>query len=137
MTLTASTSVVNAVAKPTSSQDLKDLDISTLGTEQFQILSLSDISTGDKIPQAVVSLGVQVLTMEEYENQLHETIYEYERWTPTGGWGSDYPGHLLPTDPGRWSNEDGSKFGMDMADVENVLSEGMVSVDHWQNEARL
>ena len=119
----------------TTKVDLKDVEISTPGiTEQFLSLSLSDISTGEKIPQAAVNVGIQVLSMTEFENQLHETIYEYERWTPTGGWGSDYPGNLLPTDPGRWGNEDGSKFGMDMTYVgEHVSSPPPTLCAHFSN----
>jgi hypothetical protein len=28
-------------------------------------------------------------------------VYEYQRWQPVVLWGSDFPGHFLPTDPGR------------------------------------
>lgn len=118
----------------TTKLDLKDVEITLGMAEAFHTLSLSDIKNGEKISSATVTIGVQVKTMEEYEAELHDTIYEYERWTPTGGWGSDYPGHLLPTDPGRWSSEDGSKWGMEMAEVEPPIPEGMVSSDHWQNE---
>jgi hypothetical protein len=37
-------------------------------------------------------------------------IYEYERHQPELGWGNSFPGHLLPSDKGRFSNEGGSLF---------------------------
>lgn len=35
-----------------------------------------------------------------------EEVFENQRFQPLGGWGSKWPGHLMPTDPGRWSSGD-------------------------------
>jgi hypothetical protein len=40
-----------------------------------------------------------------------KVFYENERYQPfVGGYGSSYPGYLLPQDRGRWSNRAGSAF---------------------------
>ena len=36
-----------------------------------------------------------------------EEVFENQRYQPFRGWGSSWPGHLLPTDCGRWSNRIG------------------------------
>lgn len=39
-----------------------------------------------------------------------EEIFENQRYQPlAGGWGSKWPGHMLPSDPSRYSNRDYSK----------------------------
>jgi hypothetical protein len=38
-----------------------------------------------------------------------EQVYEYERWVIGKDWGSSSD-HYLPTDPGQWSNEEGTFF---------------------------
>lgn len=38
-----------------------------------------------------------------------EEIFENQRYQPLAGWGSKWPGHMLPGDPSRWSNRDYSK----------------------------
>ena len=59
--------------------------------------------------------SMDILAASSIEEQ---TVYEYQRWQPVRFiavtanfmlkclqvvlWGSDYPGHLLPTDPGRF-----------------------------------
>jgi vacuolar protein sorting-associated protein 13A/C len=35
-----------------------------------------------------------------------EEVFENQRFQPVAGWGSKWPGHLMPTDPGRWSSRD-------------------------------
>jgi vacuolar protein sorting-associated protein 13A/C len=37
---------------------------------------------------------------------VEEEVFEDERYQPLAGWGSAWPGHLLPTDPGHWSKRD-------------------------------
>ena len=39
---------------------------------------------------------------------ITEEVFENERYQPLLGWGSSWPGHLLPMDPQRWSKHDGS-----------------------------
>ena len=38
---------------------------------------------------------IDAVTREE------QHAFEYQRWQPIVEWGSEYPGHLLPTDLGR------------------------------------
>ncbi|KAJ7562087.1 hypothetical protein O6H91_03G054700 [Diphasiastrum complanatum] len=38
--------------------------------------------------------------------EVVDEIFENERYHPFFGWGSSWPCHLLPTDPGRWSRRD-------------------------------
>lgn len=59
-------------------------------------------------------------------------VYEYERWQPVVHWGHDFPGHFLPTDPGRWSNEDCSKFGNSFENVAPPLKEGWEEITSWE-----
>lgn len=44
---------------------------------------------------------------EGFVTQLFE-VFENERFQPFRGWGSTYPGHLLPTDRSRFSDRSGS-----------------------------
>lgn len=41
-------------------------------------------------------------------------LFENQRFQPLAGFGSSYPGHLLPTDRGKWSNREGKLYAMDM-----------------------
>ncbi len=44
-----------------------------------------------------------IVSVEEAKKVQEHTVYEYQRWQPVLGWGStDPPGHLLPTDRGRY-----------------------------------
>lgn len=50
-----------------------------------------------QIEVEVVQMDVdQASSIEEHR------VYEYQRWQPVVLWGSDFPGHFLPTDPGRF-----------------------------------
>ena len=44
-------------------------------------------------------------------------IYENQRWQPIRGWGSSYPGHLLPTDRCRYNLGDGRRGAMRWSDI--------------------
>lgn len=59
------------------------------------------------------------------------TAYEFERFTPIIGWGSDSPGHLLPTDPGRWCSGDGKKWSLKFDDVVPEMPSGFVETTQW------
>lgn len=60
-----------------------------------------------------------------------QTLYEFQRWQPVVLWGSDYPGHLLPTDPGRWSSADGRRFAETFDEVAPALPEGWETLKPW------
>lgn len=59
------------------------------------------------------------------------TLYEFQRWQPVVLWGADYPGHLLPTDPGRWSTSDGRRFAETFEQVAPPLIEGWETIKPW------
>lgn len=48
---------------------------------------------------------------------FEETFYEFQRWQPVRGWGSNKPGFLLPTDPHRFFTCDGSFQTMAWDDI--------------------
>lgn len=92
----------------------------------------------EQIEVEVVKMDVdQASSIEEHR------VYEYQRWQPVVLWGSDFPGHFLPTDPGRfvlqstqshlcrWSSADGQKFGKTFAEVEPPLEEGWTVLSQW------
>ena len=82
------------------------------GVAEDLTLTLVDVKTGSSI-NSTVSIKVSVLTQSSFASIRTDVVFEYERWTPTGKWGSDYPGHLLPSDPGSWSDENAKVFGME------------------------
>ncbi len=84
------------------------------------------------------------MDVEQASSIEEHRVYEYQRWQPVVLWGSDSPGHLLPTDPGkydfhlftflhsaRWSTADGTIFGNSFTDVEPKLPEGWTVVSQW------
>jgi hypothetical protein len=64
-------------------------------------------------------------TMDTY------SAFEYQRFEPIVGWGHDLPGHLLPTDPGRWASGDGKKWGLKFDDVVPQMPEGYEETAPW------
>mgnify|MGYP000406179995 FL=1 len=58
------------------------------------------------------SLSGQQGTSSLFDNEpivIGEEIFENQRYQLLAGWGSRWPGHFLPTDPGRWSTRDMQK----------------------------
>ncbi len=45
--------------------------------------------------------------------------------------GSDYPGHLLPTDKGRWGSENGKTFGKTFDEVAQELPANWEVINPW------
>jgi len=64
-------------------------------------------------------------------HEIEQYEYEYERWQPIVGWGQSYPGHLLPTDPGSFSNHSCDRFGKKFEEVEPNILDGY-EADIWQ-----
>ncbi|GMI43806.1 hypothetical protein TrCOL_g12223 [Triparma columacea] len=93
-------------------------------------LNLVDVKTGEPV-NSTVSIEVEIVSLEAFNCIRTDVVFEYERWTPTARWGSSYPGHLLPTDPGSWSDSTCSNFGMDMTSIAPPLPEGWKSPDGW------
>ncbi|BBN04917.1 vacuolar protein sorting-associated protein 13A/C [Marchantia polymorpha subsp. ruderalis] len=55
----------------------------------------------------VSALGVKRAVRESGVGEtVEEEVFENERYQPLSGWGSKWPGHLLPSDPGRYSDRD-------------------------------
>jgi hypothetical protein len=44
----------------------------------------------------------------EESGVFEEELFENERFQPFRGFGSNFPGHLLPTDRNKWSDRSGS-----------------------------
>lgn len=47
-------------------------------------------------------------------------------------WGADYPGHLLPTDPGRYCSQAGQNFAMKFDDVVPDIPPGWETTVEWR-----
>lgn len=58
---------------------------------------------------------------------MYQYIYEYERYHPELGWGNSSPGHLLPSDRGKYSNEGATVFSRD--DMHLLID---ASMRHWE-----
>ncbi|KAL2613699.1 hypothetical protein R1flu_025391 [Riccia fluitans] len=58
-----------------------------------------------------------------------EEIFENQRFQPLAGWGSKWPGHLMPTDPGRWSSRDYSASSQEFSELR--LPPGWIWTSQW------
>ena len=61
---------------------------------------------------------------------IHEA-FEFQRFEPIVGWGNDSPGHLLPTDPGRWCSGNGKKWSLKFDDVVPEIPAGFQITSPW------
>jgi hypothetical protein len=52
--------------------------------------------------QGEVELEAVLMEAAKANSIQQHIVFEYQRYQPIVNWGSDYPGHLLPTDPGRY-----------------------------------
>ncbi|CAM6107047.1 unnamed protein product [Calypogeia fissa] len=61
-----------------------------------------------------------------------EELFENQRFQPLGGWGSKWPGHLMPTDPGHWSSRDLSSSSQELNKdlVRKMKKQGTVLLDY-------
>ena len=57
--------------------------------------------------------------------------YEFERYEPIVGWGHDSPGHLLPTDPGRYCSGNGKKWSLKFDEVASDMPPGFIETTPW------
>lgn len=60
-----------------------------------------------------------------------DEIFENQRYQLLAGWGSKWPGHFLPTDPGRWSTRDNQKTSQTREDLEVNLPPGWIWRTNW------
>lgn len=106
---------------------------------------------GDELNEAAVSMEeISVQTLEgeiskdvpfvKDATRRQDRVYEYERWQPFVLWGNTYPGHMLPSDPGRFvscrkhghvvkyifrfSDMNGTVFSRKIKDVATILPVG-------------
>eukprot|EP01031_Cornospumella_fuschlensis_P029015 gene29015-35020_t len=82
------------------------------------VLKLSGMPAPSSTPSSPEERSIPLTSPTDASIQEH-VVYEYQRWQPGYNWGmADDPSKLLlPTDPGRWSSEDGKKFGKTLESV--------------------
>ncbi|CAM6084054.1 unnamed protein product [Calypogeia fissa] len=86
------------------------------GVKHLVMRSLVSVKNGTDFDLEVSLAMINILrtaqgTQNSGENDVigevvEEEFFENERYQPIVGWGSKWPGHLLPTDPGRYSARD-------------------------------
>lgn len=98
--------------------NLKDIK----GNIRNKTLKLISPTTGKHCGTA--HLDIECLTLAEASSVQEQTVFEYQRWQPAVLWGSTSPGHLLPTDPGKWSTVDGGDYSSDIDDILQLPGDG-------------
>jgi len=87
-------------------------------TKSAKKIKLYSSDTGEFV--GLVELVVQSVDARKAASVEVQLVYEYQRWNPVQQWGSTpSPGHFLPSDPGKWSNDDQSKYG---STIDSVLT---------------
>ena len=76
-------------------------------------------------------LASSAISQDNNEGPVIEEIFENERLQPFVGWGSKYPGHLLPTDRKKWSDRTGKVSSMTFGKVVPPLPKGWRWVSEW------
>jgi hypothetical protein len=116
-----------------------------LGTITLSLEGISENETPYTLPlyhpddesltSAEIKLSIQKMSSQMTSLYQEILVYEYERWQFVLGWGNSYPGHLLPLDPGRWSNVFGSQFEMDLTKIVAPLPDGWSSINEFEVQA--
>lgn len=115
---------------PTGDAKLKSSDL----TESLEkMVKLIDPNTG--VENGKVVLQVEVQSPQQASSADEHIVYQYERWQPAVEWGSSFPGHFLPTDPGKWSSADGKRWSHDMDAVCPSLPDGWRIDKQWYTVA--
>jgi hypothetical protein len=99
--------------------------------EVRKVAKLSCMNTGKPIPGGNVEIGLELITAFQARGTVRSTVYEYERYQPVIGWGSTYPGHILPSDLGTWQNKDAKTWGMSFSEVVSPTREGHDVLQSW------
>ncbi|XP_024542530.1 uncharacterized protein LOC9648284 isoform X1 [Selaginella moellendorffii] len=68
-------------------------------------------------------------TSLDNSTRVDEECFENQRYQPLAGWGSKWPGHLIPTDPGRWSTRDFTQSSQEILKVQ--LPPGWIWTSDW------
>lgn len=82
-----------------------------------ETVTLKLASTNQDHNDGTITVELCRISAKEGMVQREDVVYEYERYSPFLKWGNSYPGHLLPTDKGRFSNDTGTLFKMSIDDV--------------------
>ncbi|XP_024524741.1 uncharacterized protein LOC9654875 isoform X2 [Selaginella moellendorffii] len=91
------------------------------GVKHLTVRSLVRLQNNTSVTMEV-SLFPHSANQDSQENDtISEEVFENERFQPMLGWGSSWPGHLLPLDPGRWSKRDLSGSSQEFPQVELPL----------------
>lgn len=88
-----------------------------------RIVNLLSLQTNEKES----ALGLASQSWQEAQENRGDACYEYQRWLPIRGWSMS----LLPTDPGKWSDENQTKFGSALSEVAPVLPSGWEVEEAW------
>lgn len=99
--------------------------------DEPEIKTLQLINPGSGKFEGEITVELSYMDVHAASSMQEQTLYEYQRWQPVVLWGSDYPGHLLPTDPGRWSSADGRRFAETFDAVAPPLPEGWETIKPW------
>jgi hypothetical protein len=76
------------------------------------------------------------LSSEAAASACIEEVFENSRYMPLQGWGSSYPGHLLPTDPvRRWSRLDVTQCADVLRDLVSIPP-GWAWAHTWKKDMR-
>ena len=116
----------------------------TVEADGTLLLSLDDIARVEQAPCATheplarvvgalekrISAELSQTACESWIVQDRE-VWELQRWEPLIGWGSSYPGHLYPTDPGQWTSRDQRRSTMSFDPTGWRLDPSVVCADGW------
>jgi len=99
---------------------------------QHQHVQLYDSHTGERIKECFAELELKIDCAFKAAATKVDELYEYQRWRPLKGWTSE----LLPTDPGRWSSEDGKNYYKAFEEAVGVLDDDWEVSSEWQIYSR-
>ena len=95
-------------------------------------LNLINGSTGEETG-AYVDVRLTVDCAFKAYGTEEELIYQYERWDFIHKWSSE---HLLPTDPGRWSDHKREIYMESFEEIERKLEDGWSVRKNWEVSGR-
>jgi len=83
---------------PLGDAKIKIKDLTLTKTRTNKSVKLIDSTTGKN--NGVIQFDILFNTVNEALSYEEQTVFQYERYQPVVLWGSSYPGHFLPSDPG-------------------------------------
>ncbi|XP_057872719.2 uncharacterized protein LOC131078906 isoform X2 [Cryptomeria japonica] len=92
------------------------------------VLNQTDFAIDLHISPESLNYKLGYVTGHDYDNEqqtsdnfIWDEVFENERYNPLLGWGSSFPGHLLPSDPGHWSIRDDSYSSQEFPEIQVPL----------------